>query len=290
VSAKTLSRLPTFSPAVSAKSDKPGIIDISIVADAPGNFLPFTANLRTSYSISYRQLVSNSPLTYGPVNQAYSTDIDSDGIPTPSSLSTTCSFPIPGLQEGQTYLISVQGVNEFGQSFTSPGATVVVAKTPAPVDFDGPVGIQITAANRLPASWKSKAAPQTAEVIIEFANNPNAKLQLPAKPDAANPLQLKWAATDADLLKVVNAALSGPPPVIKVQMTDASGKSVDRQFIFTFGVQSANKDKTATTTATASSSQNAAAALVDASNNPGKKKISWQDLVSSGLGSVLKAL
>lgn len=295
LSQNTLTTLPTFSPAISITST-PGVINIAAVADPMGSysvFLPAGATIKTAFSVSYRQQVSTAPLSFGPTKQAYSIDADALGMPTAAALSTTSNFSLTGLQEGQTYALTIKAVNEFGQAYTTE-TTSVVAKAPpppTPLDFDGPVNFQITAASGITASWKANTAPKanSAAVIIEFAGSPDNTIRMAAQSDATSPLSFKLTSSNADLLKAVNAALNGATPTIDVQMIDGvSGKPVDRQFTFVFAVQNANKKASAgaSSASAATASQN----LVNASNNPTKTKLSWQDLVASGLGIVLKAL
>jgi hypothetical protein len=290
-SIQTRGILPEFNPQVTVDSIKPGQIDIAVVADSSGSFSLFTPSLKTAFTISYRQIVNASPATYGPVHIVQAPPLDLQSYPLPDSLSTTSQFPIPGLAEGQNYLVSISAVDQFGQPFKLPDTTVSVKKSLAALDFDGPVTIQITAANGLSASWKATAKPTNPGVVIQFGASPGDKLELSAASDATNPQLIKLSSPDADLSKVITAAMSGATPTIIVQMTDPnSQKVVDRQFIFSVGVQSANKSSAPKTPATQASASSAAQKLVDASNQPTKNKVSWQDLLASGLGIVLKAI
>jgi hypothetical protein len=290
-SVSTTGILPSFVPQITADSTKPGQIDVAVTADSGGNFAPFTPSLKTAFSISYRQIVNNSPATYGPVHTVQAPALDPLGYPLPASLSATSSFPIPGLTEGQSYLVSISAVDQFGQTYKQPDMTIPVIKSPIPLDFDGPVTIQISAASGLTASWKATEKALDPAVVILFGTGPGDKLVLNATPDAANPQLMQLSKPDADLSAVVNAALKGATPTIAVQMTDPNSKKVvDRQFIFTIAVQSANKTPATKTTASPGAASAAASDLVDASNNPTKKKVTWQDLLSSALGIVLKAI
>lgn len=209
--------------------------------------------------------------------------LDAFGLPSSSSVDGHKQFTCDKLQPEQSYIAQVEAYNDFDQSLP-PGQTVE-AKTPTKLAFDGPVKITLSAAG-MQVAWNAKGSGTTGTITFVTGSN---KVNFDVEPKGQSfsttfsPDKLSQAFQVDPTTKTLAQA-----PTLTASMTDGTDK-VETSFSVSVNV-AASKNSVQQLAKTSNADPDSLSKVADGVQNPSKTKFSWQQLLQTGLGMIIKLI
>jgi hypothetical protein len=210
---------------------------------------------------------------------------DSFGITSGDYVSGVQNGSCTGLEPEQWYTAEITATDEFGQPVSSPAD--IMLQLPKALNFDG--AIQVTfSAKGMTFAWKAT----TKNAIGAF------EIALPGMPPASQAIPSSGDGTSFTTTINVNSLATGygidptkaqsTLPTFTASLTDSTGKE---HASVSFSASATIPSSSAAVTGIATSPSNAASlnAVVSGIQNPtNNKKFSWQDLLQTGIGALIK--
>jgi len=241
----------------------------------PGHVLP--SSFKSYFSLVYRPLVNSATGDYGTPKTEGDGGQNDIGVPTGTPYMGAHDFTITGLSPHTTYSVALTAFDEYGHKF-QPGApaSVTTADVTPPLDFDGPIQLSMNPDTGLTVSWKSNRPVKTATLAVKFTDDTTLDIQ---PKTTATALNVK-VTTDVNAIGALikKTSTSAVTPIIQVSMTDGTEtKAASFSFEVVVPSKSASTDQ-----ATKKAVENVAKAAT------GNGKVSWPDVVKTGLGILMK--
>jgi hypothetical protein len=265
-----------FAPTFKAISTSPSTMTVNIDPNPMGTLPP---NFKAYFSVQYRQIVDAASGIYGAPQTVGDGDLNGFGVPVGTSYTGKHEFTITALSPKTSYAVSITAIDEYGHKFVSPSATVAMIDPVPPLDFDGPIQVSLNTNTGLTVSWKANRAIKTATMAIQFTDNTSVEIDPKATASSKDvSVSTDLAGLVAVLQKTQEKKMT---PIIKITMSDGTetkSQSLSVEFVVP-GKSTAADPKVKTAV------NNVAAA----EQNPGKK-VSWADVINTGLGILVKVL
>ena len=268
-----------FTPQFKAVAKSPSTVSVSVDLDPAGN-LP--AGFKAYLSVQYKQIVDAASGLYGQPQTIGDGSLSSAGVPAGTPYSGSHEFTITGLSPKTSYSVAIIAIDQYGHKYQSQPATVTMLDTVAPLDFDGPIQVTMNTNTGLAVNWTANHDIKTATMDIQFTDNAKVEITPKATTGSKNvSVSTDVAGLGAVLQKTQEKKMT---PVIKITMSDGSDTK-SQSFSVAFVV--AGKS---TATTSDPKTKTAVDNVAQAAQDPTKKKISWTDLINTGLGILLKAI
>lgn len=269
---------------------------------APINFDPnhaLPAGFKSYIKLFYQEELADG--TYGPKTPVGDGGLDAKGIPSGTAYTSPYTgpqkFPIPVPHANTNYLITFTAFDQYGEEidFGSPGQKGTTPAAPPALAFDGPITLSMNTNTGLKVSWKANKKLKSSALQIKFADG----TYLPDIPPAAagstdssvtidlNGLSALLSKAEPNPTKAAAGAATATTPAaapeFDISMDDGTNSPTGKASIaFTVSfVIASTKNGT-------SSIQTSAAKVATASQKNGK--ITWTDVISTGLGIIAKVI
>jgi hypothetical protein len=236
------------------------------------------------YHLAIPNVLSSRELVSTPVSATK----DIFGVASGTSVSGKQTGQCKGLQPEQTYIAEITAVDAFGQ--TQATAADLQAQTTKKLDFDGPISVTFSTKG-MTVDWKATSSGATAKLEIGGIQGiPSLPVPLPS----SNGNSYTTTISVANLATAfgVNPTKTPPTtmPVFTASMQDATGTET-ASLSFTVSVTVPKSTSSAQQVANPGDAQslNSLDNVVSGIQSP-NKKFTWQDLLQTGVGAVIKLI
>lgn len=279
---KTLPALLTFAPSLEASPKSDSVIEVSVNLN-PSNLQHAPAGC---VQIEYKQVLVRGTTQFDLPKYSGQCPLDQFGLPSGTLFSGIQKARLEQLHANTDYMISLHSIDQYGRKYDSPDVEVTTKETPTPFAFDGPLNVSIDPVKGFLLTWRATNPVKEAKLHVHIGQW---TLDRDAVIDTKDTHSITVSTDLNGFVQVLNQfEQSKNTPAIEVEMTNADAAKLTEEVAIQFVLSKTSSDSKPQA-GQQKEIADAVGNLYKASQDP-KKKIAWRDVVTTGLGILVKLL